>query len=245
MWSSSATPRWRRRDSPSGIAITLTNNFGATTEVDADHHRHGRQAIDVLGWIGAALMPVDTLYQLKGVSSDDAAQASSAQIIIGARDRSLDAVNQLAAQVSAVVNPGGASSDDPGYYSGANGTIDTIHEYVTRRQSDASLLYYLLYALALVVGVVGALGLANALVTSVLERRREIGLLRAMGASGRRVAQVFWVESLSLGVLSWLIGARLVCRWPGRSSRPSPGRSCRWTFPSTRSPSRRRSSRFW
>ena len=112
----------------------------------------------MLGWIGAAVMPVDTLYRLKGVSSADASQASSAQIIIGARDRSLDAVNQLAAQVSAVVNPGGASSDDPGYYSGANGTIDTFHEYVTRRQADAYLLYYLLYALALVVGVVGALG---------------------------------------------------------------------------------------
>jgi ABC-type antimicrobial peptide transport system permease subunit len=192
-----------------GDTITLTNNFGATTEITLTIIGTIKQSIDVLGWIGAAILPVDTLYRLKGVSGAEASQASSAQIIVGARDRSLDAVNQLAAQVSAVVNPGGASSDDPGYYSGANGTIDTIHEYVTRRQADAYLLYYLLYALALVVGVVGALGLANALVTSVLERRREIGLLRAMGASGRRVAQVFWVESLSLGALSWLIGAML------------------------------------
>jgi putative ABC transport system permease protein len=192
-----------------GDTITLTNNFGATTEITLTIIGTIKQSIDVLGWIGAAILPVDTLYRLKGVSGAEASQASSAQIIVGARDRSLDAVNQLAAQVSAVVNRGGASSDDPGYYSGANGTIDTIHEYVTRRQADAYLLYYLLYALALVVGVVGALGLANALVTSVLERRREIGLLRAMGASGRRVAQVFWVESLSLGALSWLIGAML------------------------------------
>jgi ABC-type antimicrobial peptide transport system permease subunit len=192
-----------------GDTITLTNNYGATTELTLTIIGTVTQSIDVLGWIGAAVLPVDTLYQLKGVSGADASQASGAQIIIGARDRSLDAVNQLAAQVSAVVNPAGASSDDPGYYSGANGTIDTIHEYVTRRQADAYILYYLLYALALVVGVVGALGLGNALITSVLERRREIGLLRAMGANGRRVAQVFWVESLSLGALSWLIGAAL------------------------------------
>jgi ABC-type antimicrobial peptide transport system permease subunit len=191
-----------------GDTITLTNNFGATTEVTLTIIGTVSQSIDVLGWIGAAVMPVDTLYRLKSAGGDNAAQAA-AQIIIGARDRSQEAVNQLAAQVSAVVNPGGASSDDPGYYSGANGTIDTFYEYITRRQSDAYILYYLLYALALVVGVVGALGLANALVTSVLERRREIGLLRAMGASGRRVAQVFWVESLSLGALSWLIGAAL------------------------------------
>jgi putative ABC transport system permease protein len=192
-----------------GDTITLTNNYGASNELTLTIIGTVKQSIDVLGWIGAAVLPVDTLYRLKGVSGDNASQASGAQIIIGAQDRSLGAVNQLAAQVSAVVNPAGASSDDPGYYSGANGTIDTIHEYVTRRQSDAYLLYYLLYALALVVGVVGALGLANALVTSVLERRREIGLLRAMGASGRRVAQVFWVESLSLGALSWLAGALL------------------------------------
>jgi ABC-type antimicrobial peptide transport system permease subunit len=192
-----------------GETITLTNNYGATTELTLTIIGTVKQSIDVLGWIGAAVMPVDTLYQLKGVASANATQASGAEILLGARDRSLDAVNQLAAQVSAVVNPAGASSDDPGYYSGANGTIDTIHEYVTRRQADAYILYYLLYALALVVGVVGALGLGNALVTSVLERRREIGLLRAMGASGRRVAQVFWVESLSLGALSWLIGAAL------------------------------------
>jgi putative ABC transport system permease protein len=192
-----------------GDTITLTNNFGATTEVTLTIIGTVQQSIDVLGWIGAAVLPVDTLYQLKGVSGDHALQAGGAQIIIGAQDRSQAAVNQLAAQVSAVVNPAGASSDDPGYFSGANGTIDTIHEYVTRRQADAYILYYLLYALALVVGVVGALGLANALVTSVLERRREIGLLRAMGASGRRVAQVFWVESLSLGALSWLVGALL------------------------------------
>jgi ABC-type antimicrobial peptide transport system permease subunit len=191
-----------------GDTITLTNNYGATSEVTLTIIGTVKQSIDVLGWIGAAVMPVDTLYQLKGVTGARPAQAAP-QIIISARDRAQDAVNQLAAQVSAVVNPGGASSDDPSYYAGANGTIDTIHEYVARRQSDATILYYLLYALALVVGVVGALGLANALVTSVLERRREIGLLRAMGASGRRVAQVFWVESLSLGALSWLIGAAL------------------------------------
>jgi ABC-type antimicrobial peptide transport system permease subunit len=191
-----------------GDTITLTNNFGATSEVTLTIIGAVKQTIDVLGWIGAAVLPVDTLYRLKGVGRDNPAQAAS-QILIGARDRSQGAINQLAAQVSAVVNPGGASSDDPGYYSGANGTIDTIHEYVTRRQSDAALLYYLLYALALVVGAVGALGLANALLTSVLERRREIGLLRAMGASGRRVAHVFLVESLSLGSLAWLIGAAL------------------------------------
>ena len=189
-----------------GDTLTLTNNYGSPTQLTLTVVGTIKQSIDVLGWIGAAIMPVNTLNELRGASADKAA-TSTDEIIVGARDRSLAAVNQLAARVSAVVNPDGASSDDPGYYAGNGGTVDTFHESTTRRQGDAYILYYLLYALALIVGVVGVLGLANALVASVLERRREIGLLRAMGASGRCVAQVFLVESLALGALSWCIGA--------------------------------------
>jgi putative ABC transport system permease protein len=43
----------------------------------------------------------------------------------------------------------------------------------------------------------------------VLERRREIGLLRAMGASGWRVARVFWIEGLALGAIAWCAGVLL------------------------------------
>ncbi len=62
---------------------------------------------------------------------------------------------------------------------------------------------------ALIVGAAGMLGLANALVTSVLERRCEIGMLRAMGATGGRIAQVFWTEGLLLGGLAWVVSAVL------------------------------------
>ena len=68
------------------------------------------------------------------------------------------------------------------------------------------ILYALLYAVALIVGIAGVLGLADALTASVLERRREIGMLRAMGASGWRIGQVFWSEGLALGGISWLVG---------------------------------------
>ena len=66
-------------------------------------------------------------------------------------------------------------------------------------------MYILLDAVALIVALVGAIGLSNALAMSVLERRREIGILRSMGARGWKVSQVFWSEGLSLGVLSWLL----------------------------------------
>ncbi|HEV2238793.1 MAG TPA: FtsX-like permease family protein [Ktedonobacterales bacterium] len=191
-----------------GDQFTITNNFGASTQLTVTLIGTVDQAINVIGWIGAAVVPVDTMYILRGVAADKAAAATEA-IGVGARDRSPGAVNQLAAAVNAVVNPHGSSADGQGYYAGAGGTVDTAREYATRRQGSAYILYYLLYAVALIVGVVGALGLANALVASVLERRREIGLLRALGARGGNVAGVFWTEGLALGGLAWCAGVIL------------------------------------
>ncbi len=196
-----------------GDTLTIQNNFGTSTQRSLTVIGTLDQSISNLGWIGAAVIPVNMLYELRGVSAAQAAAstaaASTLEVQILSRDRSQSSVDALAAQVNAVVNPAGSSADGHGYFNGDVGTIDTTHEYVTRRQGDVYILYFMLYAVALIVGVAGVLGLANALAASVLERRREIGMLRAMGAKGRRVARVFWVEGLALGGLSWLAGALL------------------------------------
>ena len=52
-------------------------------------------------------------------------------------------------------------------------------------------------------------GLAGALTTSVLERTREIGILRAIGARARHIRRIFATETLALAVTGWLIGIPL------------------------------------
>jgi len=54
--------------------------------------------------------------------------------------------------------------------------------------------------------LVGGVGIANVMVISVLERRSEIGLRRALGASRRQVAEQFLAEALLLSVLGGAAG---------------------------------------
>jgi putative ABC transport system permease protein len=64
----------------------------------------------------------------------------------------------------------------------------------------------LLLGLGAVALLVGGVGIANVMVISVLERRSEIGLRRALGATRRHVAEQFLAEAVLLSVLGGVAG---------------------------------------
>jgi putative ABC transport system permease protein len=78
---------------------------------------------------------------------------------------------------------------------------------VTINQFNVILVFLLVMAALL--AVVGALGLAGAMSINVLERTREIGVMRAVGATGRAVRGIVIGEGALIGVLSWSIGLAL------------------------------------
>jgi putative ABC transport system permease protein len=63
--------------------------------------------------------------------------------------------------------------------------------------------------MSLLVVAVGALGLMGTMSINVLERRREIGVMRAIGASDGAVMQIFLAEGVFISLLSW-VGAMIL-----------------------------------
>ena len=57
--------------------------------------------------------------------------------------------------------------------------------------------------------VVGGLALASTMSLAVLERTREIGVLRSIGASHGRIHALFQIEGLTIALLSWTIAIPL------------------------------------
>lgn len=95
---------------------------------------------------------------------------------------------------------------DLGIRMSSNLTIPQLRRMIA---AQFNVIIFFLMIMAVLLAVVGGLGLMGTMSINVLERTREIGVMRAIGASDRAVVQIVMVEGVLIGILSWLIGALL------------------------------------
>jgi putative ABC transport system permease protein len=66
-----------------------------------------------------------------------------------------------------------------------------------------------LMIMSVLIALVGGLGMASTMSINVFERTREIGVMRAIGASNGAIMRLVIVEGMIIGVISWIFGAIL------------------------------------
>ena len=111
----------------------------------------------------------------------------------------IGATELIASQAAVALYP-----NDPGRLYVAAPTTSTVAKSAIAE--DVNALFLVLGGVSL---LIGAIGIANVTLVSVLERVGEIGLRRAVGATRRHIAWQFLIESAAMGFIGGVIGASI------------------------------------
>jgi putative ABC transport system permease protein len=87
--------------------------------------------------------------------------------------------------------------------------VSAGHSLVDNTSRPLDTLITFLLIMAMLTALVGSIGLAGTMSMNVLDRTREIGVMRAIGASNRSVMSLVLVEGVLIGIISWLAGVIL------------------------------------
>src|SRR5205814_6810935 len=78
-----------------------------------------------------------------------------------------------------------------------------LREYINKVMNDWFGLTYLQVVVATLVAV---LGIVNTLTVSISDRRRELGVLRAVGGLRNQIRGTVWMEALAIGAIGLILG---------------------------------------
>lgn len=174
---------------PSNLARTLDAKVGESLVLVTQSGTYRLTVSAVLAanrQLDAIVLSLDTFRRVGGSTTDSALYVDVAGDPSEVRQRILGTISAY---------PAVRVRDQQSYAEAERGPVDAILVTV-----------YLLLALAVLIAV---LGIVNTLALSVVERTREIGLLRAIGMERSQLSQMVRVESVAIAVLGALLGIAL------------------------------------
>jgi putative ABC transport system permease protein len=126
-------------------------------------------------------------------------KAATYRIVANQPDLSLDQQQQLGRAIEAQLSQRGIHVTD---------LTAGLSLSETAGSGFSTLTTFLLF-LAILTALVGSIGLAGTMSMNVMERTREIGIMRAIGASNAILTRMVIFEGMLIGLISWLLGTLL------------------------------------
>jgi putative ABC transport system permease protein len=136
-----------------------------------------------------------TLVALQAVTGHP---GTSDALLVRAADRRHPAIDALASRLDAVLARTGHPSSAQIMYAGR-----------ATDQASARSMLVIVEAIGLLIVAIGTLGLVNAVTMGIIERTREIGVLRCLGARARDLRRMFRTEAITLALIGFVLAIPL------------------------------------
>lgn len=194
--------RWLRPDDENALIVShmLLDHepslaLGSEVEIDLNGQATTWTVVGIVRQIGPyiAYANQDYFIPLAGLEGkSNALTVVTNDHSVAGQAKSLQAIESALLDADIAVAAAGTAQD------GRQVLVDHLYIIVT-----------LLMLMAILVAAVSGLGLASTMSLNVLERRREIGVMRAVGAKSMKVLQIILGEGIFIGLLSWVLAILL------------------------------------
>jgi len=126
------------------------------------------------------------------------------------RNFNLKELSTIMARIKENINPSSLVQVIKGYYSktqhGLSVRVTTAEQLLKQMEKQMQLFTLLLGAIGSISLVVGGVGVMNVMLVSVTERKKEIGIRRALGAKRSDIQNQFLIEAMILSMVGGVIG---------------------------------------
>ena len=126
-------------------------------------------------------------------------EAASFRVTAERDDLTIEQQRQLGAQIERYLQDQGITVSE----------VNAGKSLLESSTDGLDLLTNFLLIMAILTALVGSIGLMGTMSMNVLDRTREIGVMRAIGASDRAVMNLVLVEGVLIGLISWVLGTLL------------------------------------
>lgn len=196
---------------------------GAANEIVLNRSWAKTEGVAIGDTVMLTLEGDETVWEVVGFNQDKRAEETGVYLDLGALDRTLHRTDRTLSLQVQFVDP------DPAHqlaltqalvaYLDAH-HIDVFSSLAITTIKDRifelfGVLVTFLLAMSILIALVGGLALMGMMSINVLERSKEIGVMRAIGADTRAIVQIFWGESMVVTVVSFVlaVAASLPLSW--------------------------------